>query len=347
MPEVPFTLKDFGLETTRGRRANVIFTPSNAAAMGPDGMLVGRVVVKWSEINPETGVGVATLAETTFLRPATHYVVSIEWLDDAPSGWAEIKWPVQVPAAGGPLSELLKIPWPLGALAISPIPPNSTVDIGGLWVDNSKEPAKLMKKIGATSWVEMAVLGALGDPAAANLVLNDTLTRAAVVERVQQIVVQVVADDPNVAAAAVAAIQEALADEDIVTSASGPVPKDPDDEGMLADASGKPTDMGFGKDGRISNTTMKSAQSKGMVRAMVSDDGSEITFVDDGGRRFALGFDAHTGLFSERTLHALRSQLGVLLIGDRRPQALRGFDVFWEQTDAEGNTIERFRGDNR
>ncbi|PPG29637.1 hypothetical protein [Pseudoclavibacter sp. RFBB5] len=140
MPDVPFTLKTFGLESTRGRRANFIFTPSRHGAIGPDGVLVGRVVVKWSEIDMETGIGVAKVAQTTTLRPACHYKVSVEWIDDAPEGFADIPWPLHVPAEGGPLSQLLKIPAPENAFAVGPVDPGRAVSIGGWWLDNSTFP---------------------------------------------------------------------------------------------------------------------------------------------------------------------------------------------------------------
>ncbi|VXB32444.1 hypothetical protein [Pseudoclavibacter sp. 8L] len=136
MPNVPFTLKTFGLETTRGLRAQVVFTPSTPGAIGPDGMLIRRVVVPWSAIDQITGIGVAVLAATTSLRPKTHYIVSVEWLDGVPSGWAEIAWPVRVPPGGGTLSELIELPTETGVVRVGrgvakAIPGVLVVDIAG------------------------------------------------------------------------------------------------------------------------------------------------------------------------------------------------------------------------
>ena len=140
MPNVSFRLRTFGLDLTRDIRANVIFTPSRRGAIGPDGILVSRVVVPFSEINPTTGVGVAVLAQTTLLRPETHFNVSIEWLDAAPSGWAEINWPIRVPATGGNLRDLMDIPAPSNAFAIARSDPGIRVGIGGAWIDDSVSP---------------------------------------------------------------------------------------------------------------------------------------------------------------------------------------------------------------
>ncbi|MFB9286453.1 hypothetical protein, partial [Pseudoclavibacter helvolus] len=110
MPNVTFTLKTFGLSPTRDIRANVIFTPSRQGAIGPDGVLVRRVVVPWNEIDPVTGKGTANLANTTDLRPPCHFIMSIDWIDGSPQGWAEIQYPLHVNALGGDVSELLDMP---------------------------------------------------------------------------------------------------------------------------------------------------------------------------------------------------------------------------------------------
>ncbi|PPG25962.1 hypothetical protein C5E10_17995 [Pseudoclavibacter sp. RFBG4] len=143
MPNVPFKLKDFGLDPTTPRRANVIFTPSVPAAIGVDGILIGRRVVKWSDIHPITGAGVAVVAQTTTLRPECHLIVSIEWIDDAPSGWGELAWPLRVPAEGGNLVDLLDMPGPGNAVAVRPSSPGTAVGIGGTWIDNSVSPPRL------------------------------------------------------------------------------------------------------------------------------------------------------------------------------------------------------------
>lgn len=118
MPNVSFTLKTFGLKLTRDMRANVVFTPSRPSALSPEGILIGRVVVPFSHINEETGLATVELAQTTLLRPATHYIVSVEWLDGSPSGWAEINWPIRVPAGGGALSNLMELPPEPGSILI-------------------------------------------------------------------------------------------------------------------------------------------------------------------------------------------------------------------------------------
>lgn len=133
MPDVPFTLKTFGLDITRPLRCNVIFTPSVSAAVGPDGLLIGRVVVPWSEIDTTTGVGVARLASTTQLQPACHYWISFEWLDTAPSGFAEIQWPLHVPPSGGTLAELLKLAPPAGSYMFGHGPPPPGVPPRGVF----------------------------------------------------------------------------------------------------------------------------------------------------------------------------------------------------------------------
>ena len=110
MPDVRFRLLTFGLDTTRDLYASVVFTPSVRGAIGPGGLHVGRVVVPFGEIDPTTGIGVARLAETTLLRPECHFIVSVEWAESAPQGWAEINWPIHVPLAGGWLEDLLPVP---------------------------------------------------------------------------------------------------------------------------------------------------------------------------------------------------------------------------------------------
>ena len=111
MPDVRFGLHTFGLDVTVGRRVDVIFTPSRRVAVSPGGGLhVGSVRVPWSLINAVTGRGVATLARTTDMQPSTHYIVSLEWPEGPPEGWAELHLPIQVPLSGGELSDLVSIP---------------------------------------------------------------------------------------------------------------------------------------------------------------------------------------------------------------------------------------------
>ena len=144
MPNVSFRLRTFGLDLTRDIRANVIFTPSRRGAIGPDGILVSRVVVPFSEINPTTGVGVAVLAQTTLLRPETHFIVSIEWVDAAPSGWAEINWPLRVHAGGGNLADLLQLAPPAGSFMLGHgAPPPGVPPAGTFYVDLATPGDKL------------------------------------------------------------------------------------------------------------------------------------------------------------------------------------------------------------
>lgn len=162
MPNVTFTLRTFGLEMTRSLRANVVFTPSRSAAIGPDGIRIRREVVPFSAIDSVTGVGVARLAQTTLLRPATHYIVSIEWLDGPADGWGEINWPLHVPAAGGDLGDLIRLPAPSAAAVVTQdTPPNDLVAVGGLWVDTSSSPLVLRKRAvvdGIPTWIEVGDL---------------------------------------------------------------------------------------------------------------------------------------------------------------------------------------------
>lgn len=133
MPDVGFNLLTFGLDPTRDIGAAVVFTPSVRAAVGPGKLLIGRVRVPVSDINPITGRGVATVAQTTNLRPACHYVVSIEWDESAPSGWAEINWPLRVPAGGGELADLLKLAPPAGTYMFGHGPPPPGVPPAGVF----------------------------------------------------------------------------------------------------------------------------------------------------------------------------------------------------------------------
>ncbi|MBF4549228.1 hypothetical protein [Pseudoclavibacter sp. VKM Ac-2888] len=150
MPVINGRVRDFGLGDLTSHRLRLIFSPSNSAAMGPDGTLVlGPVVVENDDINPTTGGFQVELARTTLLRPATHFTLRAEWFSktsDRLEGYAVIDWPLHVPAAGGALSTLLDIPGPLNATAYSAVDPGALVAVGGVWVNTGVTPARIRRR---------------------------------------------------------------------------------------------------------------------------------------------------------------------------------------------------------
>lgn len=175
-----------------------------------------------------------------------------------------------------------------------------------------------------------------------NIRFDGSESQQAVDSRISAVAAAIIAADPTITAAAAEAIASALADEWIATSNLASV-ADPNDEGFLGDESGKLTEVGFDKQGRVAEATVRSIYGKGMPR-VTGDAFGGIQFTDDRGRLFALGFDG-AGQFNEVTKWALVN-LRHQHRGPDRPQVYPGNYVIWERTDEDDVLIEKLRGVN-
>ncbi|PPF38332.1 sialate O-acetylesterase [Pseudoclavibacter sp. AY1H1] len=203
MPIVSGQVRDFGLADLTSHRLRLIFSPSNSAAMGPDGTLVlGPVVVENDQINPTTGGFQVELARTTLLRPATFFTLRAEWFSktsDRLEGVAVIDWPLRVPAAGGALSTLLNMPGPVSATAFSAVDPGALVAVGGVWVDTGVTPRtnQEAKSMSEVVWEDLGEARAMDDPSATSLLEGDTAFRRALHARFGPMVAEALAADPT------------------------------------------------------------------------------------------------------------------------------------------------------
>lgn len=168
-----------------------------------------------------------------------------------------------------------------------------------------------------------------------------SLTRAALAALLATVAEAIISDDETVRAAAVAAVSDVLADENIVTSspADGGIPGD---YLFIADKDGRTSDLGVDIYGRPAERTVRALAEKGMLRALLVPGTNEIAIVDDVGTPSAIALDADTGLWSERAYWARVNQ-DHYHRGAHPPQVYPGNWVDWDQIDSLGNVIAAYR----
>jgi len=108
MAIVSGTLSDFGLTPLAGFQPTIIFTPSGVGVSGTRLLATRPIQVT---PNPD-GQFQLDLMSTDDITPATWYEVQIRWLEPS-GGYSHIDfvdWKLFVPAAGGPLGNLLRAP---------------------------------------------------------------------------------------------------------------------------------------------------------------------------------------------------------------------------------------------
>lgn len=114
MPIVTGKLTDFGLDAMRENMPRVIFTYTNPAGRPQPGIAKSAVLASHPVIaNPAyNGYFEAELVDSSTISPAGYYTVSLEWRDDATRVYRREDLPgkLYVPAAGGILADLLRIP---------------------------------------------------------------------------------------------------------------------------------------------------------------------------------------------------------------------------------------------
>lgn len=124
MAKVTGVLSDYKIGHLVGLHPALHFQPSGAA-VGVTGVFAPETVVVQVSA---TGRFEAELQPTTTLRPSAYYTVAVRW---GAGRSATLPWKLSVPAAGGALADLLKVPAnPGAAWADTTPPPEPTV---GLW----------------------------------------------------------------------------------------------------------------------------------------------------------------------------------------------------------------------
>lgn len=114
MPLVTGKLTDFGLDVMTDNAPRVVFTYTNPDGRPQPGiakasLLASHPVVSVPAYN---GFFEAELTDTASISPAGYYLVSIEWRDDSTRVYRRDVLPgeLYVPAAGGVLADLLRVP---------------------------------------------------------------------------------------------------------------------------------------------------------------------------------------------------------------------------------------------
>lgn len=149
MAAVTGTLKTFGLESLAGKQPVIVFEANKAATASGGELFVTDPV----RVTPASdGSFSARLQQTeNLITPDVHYRMWIEYLDAA-NNYVRVDnpdWQLRVPAAGGTLGDLLKLPKINSALVItSPTPPPVWLGLGAMWlqadpndIDNPLNPA--------------------------------------------------------------------------------------------------------------------------------------------------------------------------------------------------------------
>lgn len=147
MPIISGRVRDFGLKSLTDQQLRIVFVPSNPAATGADGVLVGPVVVENSQIDAPTGIFETELAQTTLLQPPTHFRIRVEFYSrtgDRLDGMVELDWELHVPAGDRSLKELLDLAPPAGTYMFGHGPPPPGVPPRGVfYVDLSTPGGRL------------------------------------------------------------------------------------------------------------------------------------------------------------------------------------------------------------
>lgn len=154
MALVSGTLNDFGLESLDGFAPKLIFRPSGPGLSG-----IAVLASKAVEVVPAAnGYFEVDLAPTVEVSPPIQYVIQLRWLEMYPSRKERVEtlpWKLEVPAAGGYLSDLLKTP-SNPALAWSGEEPPANPTPGTWWLRPSN--AELSEFSATTGWTHKADL---------------------------------------------------------------------------------------------------------------------------------------------------------------------------------------------
>ncbi|MFJ4026017.1 hypothetical protein ACIPWF_00825 [Paenarthrobacter sp. NPDC089989] len=145
---VTFKLSDFGLEPIAGLQPEIEFQPSDPG-LGTGGKLMATAPIR--AVPDSNGNGTLQLHTTDDILPAgVHYKIVIRWLDgkgkfiraDNPN------WKLQVPAGGGAIADLARLPLGPALVITSPTPPALWVGLAAMWLqmdpsdpDNPDNPA--------------------------------------------------------------------------------------------------------------------------------------------------------------------------------------------------------------
>ena len=135
MPTITGTLADFGLDNLDAYEPIIVFTPSGPATT-PDGFLLAARPI--TAIPNSEGYFALSLVSGESTIPATHYKVTIEWLDAPASfiGKDFPEWKLYVPAGGGAIGDIGWAPSnPALAYFGTEPPPGSTFTDGTWWLD--------------------------------------------------------------------------------------------------------------------------------------------------------------------------------------------------------------------
>lgn len=149
MAAVTGTLKTFGLESLAGKQPLIVFE-ANKAATAPGGEIFATDPVR---VTPGSDGSFSARLQPTenLITPDVHYRMWIEYLDSA-NNYVRVDnpdWQLRVPAAGGTLGDLLKLPKINSGLVITaPTAPALWLGLGAMWLqmdpndpDNPDNPA--------------------------------------------------------------------------------------------------------------------------------------------------------------------------------------------------------------
>lgn len=136
MAKVTGKLTDFGLDAMLGKDPQLVFQFVSAAgdtsAIAGVSVLANRPVVVAPQYN---GFFEADLTPTDKISPAGHYRISVRWRDETRRWQANVlPWQLLVPAAGGVLADLLRVPSNPALVFTGPTPPPNPAP-GSWWLD--------------------------------------------------------------------------------------------------------------------------------------------------------------------------------------------------------------------
>ena len=131
---VTYKLSDFGLTPIAGLQPEVEFQPNEPAVASGGRLLATAPIYSTPDAG---GEGTVNLHTTDDLLPSSaHYKIVIHWLDskgkrvraDNPN------WKLQVPAGGGAIADLIRLPLGVGIVIYSPTePPIWAGLLGAIW----------------------------------------------------------------------------------------------------------------------------------------------------------------------------------------------------------------------
>lgn len=129
MPKVIGRLTDFGLDAMVGQDPRLVFRHSTPGVSGAS-VLASRPVIVQTEGN---GVFEVELVDSSRVSPAGWYQVTLEWRDDETRQRRQDVLPFRlyVPAAGGQIGDLLRVPSNPAMVWTGPTPPPNPSP--GLW----------------------------------------------------------------------------------------------------------------------------------------------------------------------------------------------------------------------